>query len=76
MALPVTRADVHTPASSEVEDFTDRVDEVTRLIAGLKDGSLPPEYIDRKEELRQTALEEASKQAQQCETTQVPALQG
>ena len=33
----------------EYEDFEDRVDEVTRLITGLKDGSLPADYVDRRE---------------------------
>ncbi len=43
--------------ASDVEDFTERVDEVTRLIAGLKDGTLPPEYVDRKEQERQASLQ-------------------
>ena len=33
----------------EVDTFVDRVDEVTRLIEGLKDGTLPPEYVDKRE---------------------------
>ena len=33
----------------EAEDFLDRVNEVTRLIDGLKDGTLPPEYVDKRE---------------------------
>ncbi|XRB13669.1 hypothetical protein RI054_06g35070 [Pseudoscourfieldia marina] len=35
-------------ADDEAEEFMDKVDEVSRLIAGLQDGTLSPEYIDRK----------------------------
>ncbi len=34
---------------TEADDFVDRVDEVSRLIEGLKDGSLPAEYVDQRE---------------------------
>ena len=33
----------------EFEDFEDRIDEVSRLIEGLKDGSLPADYVDKRE---------------------------
>jgi hypothetical protein len=35
------------PSAEEVDDFTEKVDEVTRLIKGLQSGALPPEYIDK-----------------------------
>jgi hypothetical protein len=34
--------------AEEVDEFIDRVDEVSRLIDGLAAGTLPPEYIDAK----------------------------
>ena len=34
---------------TEADDFVDRVDEVSRLIEGLKDGTLPAEYVDQRE---------------------------
>ncbi|KXZ56527.1 hypothetical protein GPECTOR_1g473 [Gonium pectorale] len=35
-------------ATEDVEEFIDKVDEVTRLIEGLKAGTISPEYIDTK----------------------------
>ncbi|KAL0031355.1 hypothetical protein WJX79_006151 [Trebouxia sp. C0005] len=43
------------PASSEVEDFTDQVDEACRLIAGLQAGSVSPEDFDRREAVKQSS---------------------
>jgi hypothetical protein len=40
-------------SADEVDEFIDRVDEVTRLIDGLNSGTLPPDYIDRKIEAQQ-----------------------
>ncbi|KAL0026310.1 hypothetical protein WJX77_010157 [Trebouxia sp. C0004] len=40
------------PASSEVEDFTEQVDEACRLIAGLQAGSVSPEEFDRGEAVK------------------------
>ena len=55
----------------EAEDFVERVDEVTRLIEGLKDGSLPPEYIDKREseivEREQKKEESRRKEEQELE---------
>ncbi|DBA92213.1 TPA: hypothetical protein ACH3X1_015922 [Trebouxia sp. C0004] len=51
------------PASSEVEDFTEQVDEACRLIAGLQAGSVSPEEFDRGEAVK--VREKAAKEAQQ-----------
>ena len=57
--------DAHTgfqlPTSSDVEDFTDQVDEACRLIAGLQTGDVSPEDFDRREAARCKAA--AAKQA-------------
>ena len=49
MAEVDTRTSFQLPASSEVEDFTDQVDEACRLIAGLQTGEVSPEEFDRRE---------------------------
>ena len=36
------------PQMEEADEFAERVDEVARLIEGMNDGTLSPEYIDRK----------------------------
>ncbi|KAK9823542.1 hypothetical protein WJX72_003579 [[Myrmecia] bisecta] len=56
------------PTPDEVEEFTDRVDEITRLIDGLQKGTLPPEYIDKKEQAREQAIaqKQAAAQAEQA----------
>jgi hypothetical protein len=37
----------HHINSAEAEDFIERADDVSRLIAGLQEGTISPEYIDR-----------------------------
>ena len=58
---------VRLPASSEVDDFTDQVDEACRLIAGLQTGSISPEDFDRQEavKVKEAALQEAQHQQSQ-----------
>lgn len=36
------------PSDEDVDSFLDSVSEVTRLIDGLKAGTLPPDYVDKK----------------------------
>lgn len=36
------------PSKAEADEFLSKVDEVSRLLEGLKAGSIPPEYIDTK----------------------------
>ncbi|DBA68482.1 TPA: hypothetical protein ACH3X2_013769 [Trebouxia sp. C0005] len=66
MASVSTAARFQMPASSEVEDFTDQVDEACRLIAGLQAGSVSPEDFDRREavKVRDAAAKEAKQQAE------------
>jgi hypothetical protein len=40
-------------APEDVESFLEQVNEVTRLVEGLQAGTISPEYIDRKQELKQ-----------------------
>ena len=52
-------------SAEDAEEFIDRVDEVTLLIEGLKDGTLPAEYVDTREEEiyeRERKKEEAKEQ--------------
>lgn len=68
MAVASPQANFQMPASSEVEEFTDQVDEACRLIAGLQSGSVSPEAFDRTEREKERAdavrkAQEASKQA-------------
>jgi flagellar motor protein MotB len=66
MATVSAPARFQMPASSEVEDFTDQVDEACRLIAGLQAGSVSPEEFDRREavKVREAAAKEAKQQAE------------
>eukprot|EP00191_Tetraselmis_sp_GSL018_P015799 CAMPEP_0177589110 /NCGR_PEP_ID=MMETSP0419_2-20121207/6609_1 /TAXON_ID=582737 /ORGANISM="Tetraselmis sp., Strain GSL018" /LENGTH=437 /DNA_ID=CAMNT_0019079403 /DNA_START=128 /DNA_END=1438 /DNA_ORIENTATION=+ len=43
------------PSEKELKEFNDKVEEVTRYIEGLKEGTLPPEYVDRKIEEKRKA---------------------
>ena len=68
MAVASQHASFQMPASSEVDDFTDQVDEACRLIAGLQSGSISPEAFDRSERAKAQAdaakkVQETSKQA-------------
>ncbi len=65
MATVSAPARFQMPASSEVEDFTDQVDEACRLIAGLQAGSVSPEEFDRREavKVREATAKEAKQQA-------------
>ena len=42
-----------TPSAEEAEDFISKVDEVSRLIEGLKQGAITPDYIDKKVQAKQ-----------------------
>lgn len=35
-------------ASGDLDEFHSKVDEAARLIAGLKEGTISPEYVDKK----------------------------
>jgi hypothetical protein len=50
---------VALPAGGDVEAFIDSVDDVARLIACLKEGTITPEYVDNK--LEQRAKDEQRK---------------
>lgn len=50
-----------TPNVDDVEDFIEKVDEISLLINGLKAGTISPEYIDRKTELQKQKEEESRK---------------
>ena len=66
----------HTlPSEKEAEEFIDKVDDIARLINGLHEGTLPPEYIDsvleEKEEKRkadQRKAEERKKKEVEAKT--------
>ena len=62
MAVAHASTNFQMPASSEVEDFTDQVDEACRLIAGLQTGAISPEAFDRQERARSQRAD-ASRQA-------------
>ena len=60
-----SRTSFRLPASSEVEDFTDQVDEACKLIAGLQSGSVSPDEFDRREAAKaRTVAASASKERQ------------
>lgn len=65
MALTTPRTGFQMPASSEVDEFTDQVDEACRLIAGLQTGAISPEAFDRTE--RSKAEAKAAKQAKEAQ---------
>ena len=44
----------------DVQDFIEDVDEVSLLISGLRDGTISPEYVDRKMQLKAGKKEEAT----------------
>lgn len=46
----------------DVEAFIDKVSEVSRLVEGLKAGTISPEYVDRKQQLRQDKEREEAEQ--------------
>ena len=46
---------------TEVGDFVDKVDELSRLIDGLSKGTISPEYIDRKLEQKAPSKEESAR---------------
>lgn len=46
------------PHEEDLQTFLDDVDDVARLIEGLKEGTISPEYIDQKRLLKQQAQEE------------------
>ncbi|CAD7702947.1 unnamed protein product, partial [Ostreobium quekettii] len=48
--------------AEDIQEFTDTVDEVSRLIAGLKEGKLSPEYLDKRIKDREAEKEEKDKQ--------------
>ena len=62
---------VNLPSEAEAEEFTKKVDDITRLINGLHEGTLPPEYIDRvmeekqEKETKQKKKEEEKKKKQE-----------
>lgn len=64
MAVTTPQANFQMPASSEVEEFTDQVDEACRLLAGLQSGSITPEAFDRIE--REKEQTDAVRKAQQA----------
>lgn len=70
MSIVTAPARFQMPASSEVDDFTDQVDEACRLIAGLQAGSVSPEEFDRAEAYK--AREIAAKAAKQKADQPVP----
>lgn len=56
--------------TGDLEEFHDKVDEAARLIAGLKEGTISPQYVDKKlkdrsekerEKDRQKEIEEEDK---------------
>jgi hypothetical protein len=49
------------PTRKDVEDFIEDVDEVARLIDGLKAGTLPPDYVDARIAERSAAAGAAGK---------------
>jgi hypothetical protein len=57
------------PEEGDVDAFLDSVSEVSRLIDGLKAGTLPPEYIDGK------IAERTGKQQQVADAVQGPSAQ-
>ena len=57
MAVVDPRASYQLPASGEVEDFTDQVDEACRLIAGLQTGDVSLDEFDRREAARSRQLD-------------------
>ena len=61
MAVVDARTGFQLPASSDVEQFTDQVDEACRLIAGLQTGDVSPEEFDRREAAR--SIETSANQA-------------
>ena len=62
MAVENATSNFQMPASSEVEDFSDQVDEACRMIAGLQTGEISPEAFDRQERA-QSQKAAAAKQA-------------
>eukprot|EP00951_Prasinocladus_malaysianus_P017978 scaffold142433_cov43-Prasinocladus_malaysianus.AAC.1 len=56
-ALPnsLRGSSVAMPSESEANDFMEKVDEVTRLIEGLREGTLPPSYVDSKMQAKEDA---------------------
>ena len=54
------------PSEDEVNEFHDKVDEVTRMIESLREGNLPPEYVDRKIEERQEKEEKKKQQEEEA----------
>ena len=49
------------PDANDVESFIESVDDISRLIEGLKEGTISPEYIDGKM-AKKNEKEEAKKQ--------------
>lgn len=46
------------PTTEDVSGFLEEVDEVSRLIEGLAKGTITPDYIDRKSELKEAKIKE------------------
>ncbi|KAG2450163.1 hypothetical protein HYH02_000265 [Chlamydomonas schloesseri] len=62
MAGPLLSAPLSAP-EEDVEEFIGNVDEVHRLIEGLKAGTISPDYIDSKTKLKQQKEEEKKKRS-------------
>eukprot|EP00198_Chlamydomonas_reinhardtii_P013934 XP_001703271.1 TPR domain-containing protein [Chlamydomonas reinhardtii] len=62
MAGPLVSAPASAP-EVDVEEFIENVDEVHRLIEGLKAGTISPDYIDTKTKLKQEKEEEKKKRS-------------
>jgi hypothetical protein len=59
------------PSFEEVEQFTEDASEIARLVDGLRSGSLPPEYVDKRIEERYLKKEtEKKKQLQDLSAKQ------
>lgn len=53
------------PSEEEAKEFHNKVDEVTRLIECLKEGTIPPEYVDRKIQEEEQKKEEEKRKEQE-----------
>lgn len=59
------------PREEEIQEFTDTVDEVSRLISGLKDGRLSIDYADMKIRESKETKEKQEKKRKETETAEM-----